>query len=220
MKLLALCVVLFYLSAASAITTACESGLHFAPPQSPSIESPPETAFRLSNSCLPGFSTTSQSDLLIATSRSFQSIYELRRFPAQGLSAGTLAQTTGYRSNGDGGSAVFAWEPLRTDPDNGATTIAPSFSRVGRWVLTGSLNARQFGATGNGSTDDSAAIRAYYSYVKSNGGGRLTFPQGYIGSIFPSIAGTILLSAGAEEQLYLRPQSTALFSPLRASQIH
>jgi hypothetical protein len=62
---------------------------------------------------------------------------------------------------GDGGGS-FRWDSASTATDNGGTIIKETATTTGRWLrqFDGAINARWFGATGNGVTDDTAALQA------------------------------------------------------------
>lgn len=65
----------------------------------------------------------------------------------------------GYATAGDGGEGWFRYDATdTTTADNGGTIIVASPARWKR-VYSGSISPRWFGAVGNGSTDDAAAIR-------------------------------------------------------------
>lgn len=88
------------------------------------------------------------------------------------------AFVTGYDTSGDGGGGPYYYDSTDTTSlDNGGTIIVTSDG--GRWKLIdhGYLTVKQFGAKGDGSTDDSAAITAAHAYVQSVGC-KLHFPHG------------------------------------------
>lgn len=69
----------------------------------------------------------------------------------------------GYYSAGDGGGGQFYWSAASTATDNDGTIIAPdSAPAAGRWLRlpTGFTTANQYGALGDGTTDDTAAVTA------------------------------------------------------------
>ena len=73
------------------------------------------------------------------------------------------AQTSGYYAAGDGGGNSFYWDGTSGATDNGGTIIKPTFvSGAGRWLAIDAytINVRQFGAKGDGSTDNTTAIQA------------------------------------------------------------
>lgn len=71
-----------------------------------------------------------------------------------------------------------------TNPGTGGVSRTQSNKNLER------ISVKDFGATGNGTTDDRAAIQAAFNYVNSLGGGTLYFPAGtyritgYIGTTF------------------------------------
>ncbi|TNJ54137.1 hypothetical protein FE784_40075 [Paenibacillus hemerocallicola] len=88
----------------------------------------------------------------------------------------TKAYAAGYYIPGDGGGGLYALDAGdAASPDNGGTVIVASDG--GRWKLcaTGIVSVKQFGAKGNGTSDDGANIQAAVSAL---GGKRLFFPKG------------------------------------------
>jgi Pectate lyase superfamily protein len=83
--------------------------------------------------------------------------------------AGDTGFLLGYNSKGDGGGGDFYWDSASTATHNGGTVIQPGGGGTGRWfrVYDGPLDVKWFGATGNGSTDDHAAIQAAADYAGS-----------------------------------------------------
>jgi hypothetical protein len=67
----------------------------------------------------------------------------------------------GYYEPGDGAGGTFTWNPTSTASANGGTVIAPG-SGPGRWLRLhdGVIDVRWFGARGNITSDDTAALKA------------------------------------------------------------
>jgi hypothetical protein len=90
----------------------------------------------------------------------------------------------GYRSVGDGGSGQFFWNAADERAPDGGTIFSVTGIATGRWnrVFDGTTyNVRWFGATGNGVTDDAAAIQTVldiFSGRSNNFSGTVYFPTG------------------------------------------
>ena len=107
------------------------------------------------------------------------SIAELRTYVASGSNADVVMR--GYYTAGDGGGGHFYWDAVSTDRDDRGTTIIPASNPAcGRWKRSyqGEVNAKWFGAVGDGVTADSAAIQAALDYVDRQGGGKVFLPKG------------------------------------------
>ena len=68
-----------------------------------------------------------------------------------------------YYAAADGGDGFFAWDANSTEPDDGGIIIASIPSNLGRCkrcTRGEAINVKWFGATGDGMTDDTAAIQA------------------------------------------------------------
>ncbi len=95
--------------------------------------------------------------------------------------AATTVSVQGYAAPGDGGGGTFVWTAGDAAADNGGTIIASSVAGApaGRWVrqYTGALDPRWFGAVGNGTTDDTAALQAALNAAA--GGGTLDLLAGH-----------------------------------------
>ena len=73
----------------------------------------------------------------------------------------------GYNTAGDEGGGKFYWDAISTDTDDSGTVIQATGVATGRWkrIYTGKLNVIQFGATGNGTTDDTTAVQNMFNSV-------------------------------------------------------
>jgi hypothetical protein len=112
--------------------------------------------------------------------------------PTIAPTSGVVVQVNGYYAAGDGGGGEFygvTGRPVGTFVDNGGTIILPSggdgsaaWLRVGarasdgKW-LGDALSVKYFGAKGDGSHDDTAAIQATINAFPS-GNGEVSFPIG------------------------------------------
>jgi hypothetical protein len=100
------------------------------------------------------------------------------------LDATTLAHkyvwVGGYYSRGDGGGGMFEWVSGSSNSTNRGTCFQATAGGTGRWLksnfLGGSFSVKEFGAKGDGTTDDSAAITDAAGQVLA--GGSLEFPAG------------------------------------------
>jgi hypothetical protein len=72
----------------------------------------------------------------------------------------------GHSAPGDGGGGVFNYISTQGGADNNGTIITSTTTSTGRWVRSfeGDVNIRWFGAKGNSTTDDTAAINAAIAF--------------------------------------------------------
>lgn len=107
------------------------------------------------------------------------SIAALKAIAVAQVPDGSLIQTRGYYTAGDGGHALYRYSSASSSSDNSGTIIAPTVG-AGRYLMQigTALNVRQFGAKGDSSTDDTAAIQAAFTASVSGGGGDVVFPKG------------------------------------------
>lgn len=85
----------------------------------------------------------------------------LKGLPANSVPEGWVIRTLGYYSDGDGGEGVYRYWSSSTNTANNGTVIDPTYL-PGRFILqsNGDINVRQFGAYGDDSHDDTAAIQS------------------------------------------------------------
>ena len=88
----------------------------------------------------------------------------------------------GYRTTGDGGEGTFRWDAASTATDDGGTVFKVGSVTTGRWirVYEGAVNVKWFGAYGDNSHDDTAAIKAanVAAWKANIGTVRLEIPNG------------------------------------------
>jgi len=112
----------------------------------------------------------------------------------------------GYSAEGDGGNGIFKWDASNLSTEVTSDTLngiyvppnADNTGASGAWVREHSsiINVRWFGATGDGATDDSAAITAANTYAAAlTNGGEVLFPSGvYKVSVNTSISSNVAAS--------------------------
>lgn len=97
----------------------------------------------------------------------------------------------GHTNAGDGGEGTFIWIPSvpstapRPFPDDDGITLWSTLDTSGYFkrVFSGPINVRWFGATGNGTTDDTNAVLAARNSIDFANNGTLYFPKGkYMGA--------------------------------------
>lgn len=131
----------------------------------------------------------------------------------------------GYYAAGDGGSNEFCYSSSSTATHNGGTVIKPTaVSGAGRWLAVNpsTVNVAQFGAKGDGSTDDYNAISAALTaagafgsvgFAKTTSGIYLVSQElkFYDGQNIFGYGGTSVSGAGCE--IRLTASATGVMSP-------
>lgn len=116
------------------------------------------------------------------------SVADLKTVSVAGIPDGSVFVTKGYYTENDGGQGTYVYDSTSVAVDNGGTVMAPTVG-AGRYLLlpAGDINVRQFGAKGDGVTDDSARIQAALDAAKDPYGtanvyavrsGEVYFPKG------------------------------------------
>lgn len=103
-------------------------------------------------------------DTIVGASQSLRSVSG----SDSGSSSTPVAVVGGYAAQNDGGGGVFYWSTTSGVDDGGTVIVPVSGGDAGpgasgacwKRIYSGALNAKWFGATGNGSTDDTGALRA------------------------------------------------------------
>jgi hypothetical protein len=103
----------------------------------------------------------------------------LKAIDTSKLSFGSVQFLDGYSSAGDPGAGFVIYFPSATDTPNDGTIFMPN-SGVGRWKrpATGALNVQWFGAKGDDSTNDLAAIQGALDAAGALGDASVYFPAG------------------------------------------
>lgn len=98
----------------------------------------------------------------------------------EGDSDGRALLLAGYHSKGDGGGGQFYWDSTSTDTGDDGVTFAVSGVATGRWkrVYFGVINAKWFGAKGDGATNDHTALQAVVDFAYSSGVRNVKVPDG------------------------------------------
>ncbi|QBQ99261.1 glycosyl hydrolase family 28-related protein [Paraburkholderia pallida] len=131
-----------------------------------------------------------------------QTIAALRLIPKNTFPA---VSVTGYYKEGDGGGGVYWYNASDiSSADNGGTIIEAADG--GRWYLsaTGTISVKQFGATGNGTTDDTASIQAALTALGA--GASLYVPPGtyLLSSTLTGLSNQQILGAGPNQTIFQR----------------
>lgn len=113
-----------------------------------------------------------------------------------GVTDGDVAAVDGYYAEGDQGGGMFVWISASVAADDGGIFITPMASTgAGRWqrIHEPSLhNVRWYGAAGDGTTNDTAAIQAAINYVS----GAVIGVSGLVGGSGYTSAPSVSFSGG------------------------
>jgi len=125
------------------------------------------------------------------------SLAALKSVSVTDLVTGQQARMSGYNAAGDGGGGLFYYDSASAATANNGTVVAPN-AGSGRWIRTvaGPVDVRAFGATCDGSTDDTTKIQAALDAVKD-----VVFPSATI-----KITDNLVMSSG--HVLTLSPGTT------------
>lgn len=106
--------------------------------------------------------TTANPAPVFPRGRVLDTVADMRLFNGR---TGEAVIMAGESEAGDGGGGLFWWEQGVTTGDDGSTVLVPTTSPTGRWrrlldagASGDAVDVRSFGAKGDGTTDDTAAI--------------------------------------------------------------
>ena len=111
----------------------------------------------------------------------------------------TAVSTLGYHSSGDGGAANYRLDKSdRTSPDNNSTIIVDVLGRRWHLLTEGELNVKQFGAVGDGETDDTLALQSCLTIATTENLGVYIPTGNYV------VSESLTVTVGAIKQLSIR----------------
>jgi hypothetical protein len=97
----------------------------------------------------------------------FVEVATVAALKALAAGAATFVLVEGYRSAGDGGGGMFYWSSGATAYDDGVYFRPAANPATGRWIrlFNGNIDPRWFGAYGDNSHNDTAALAAADTYA-------------------------------------------------------
>ena len=103
-------------------------------------------------------------------SGNFDTIANMTAATKSGLTNNGVYYIKGYTTVGDGGGGTFYWSSADTTTADGGVYFAADEGGTGRWIriYSGMISVKEFGAVGDNSTDDTAAIQAAIDYGVAN----------------------------------------------------
>lgn len=126
----------------------------------------------------------------------------------------TKAFVTGYYAKGDGGGGSYYYDAAdTTTADNGGTVIVATDG--GRWKLSNTpiISVKQFGAKGDGVTNDTSTIQNTINYIKDLGKGEIYIPAGtYLVSsalVLTGVNNAVFAGAGNDATIISTNSATA-----------
>lgn len=106
---------------------------------------------------------------LLVTSLFFNSVADLKNSTASSLKEGDICQTLGYYEPGDGGGGLYkiTYNPAAVEDGGLVHYLSYSDTLRAELILDDAINVHQFGAVGDGETDDTDAIKSAINNAKS-----------------------------------------------------
>ena len=106
-----------------------------------------------------------QFNLIAKGNKYIANVAELRIIDAE---IGNVYATKGYYTENDGGNGVYLIRADNGDTDDGGSTIILNNGNVAELITDGSIDIAQFGAVGDGATDDTSKIQSCLDYCGAN----------------------------------------------------